>query len=433
MQHLLIDHTYGLLFFALLLGGETILIPAVYLALIGKLEILPLAGVACCATILSDSAWYFAGRLLPVQMINRLPFGKRWPRVAAHASGLFQNHRLKAVFVSKFLYGTRIAVQILAGLTRLQYYRYLLVNTASVLLWLGLILLLGLGVARSADTLHLGVHRAYLLLGLFIPILLISRLAVRHLATRMLSMNGSGGNRSVQRARLVSAIIPAFNEAETVSGVVRALEAHPLVDDIIVVDDGSTDLTAERARETSATVIKLESNQGKAPAMAKGVEVARHETIFFLDADLHGLTSETIDALVNPVISGKYDMFVAIRDRRQSLLNKIVYFSPILGGERVLKKSIWSQVPGWCVKSFQIEISLNYFAKRSGGKMGFELMPGLTHIKKETKRGFWRGVLARVRMYAELVAIAFKLYIVWSIASLFSRNWRMRQPACPPS
>jgi len=434
MQDLFIDHSYSLLFFGLLIGGETVLIPAVYLALIGKLEILPLAGVACLATIISDSAWYFVGRLLPLRKLGRLPWvGKRLPEGVAYASGLFQDHGLKAVFLSKFLYGTRIAVQMLAGLTRLPYRRYLVVNSASVLLWLGLILLLGLAVAKSADTLHFGVHRAYLVLGLFIPLLLVGRVVVRYLATRMLSLTGSGGrNGPVQRPRLVSAIIPAFNEAETVGGVVRALEAHPLVDDIIVVDDGSTDSTAERARETSATVIELESNQGKAPAMAKGVEIARHETIFFLDADLRGLTAETIDALVNPVISGKYDMFVAIRDRRQSVLNKIVYFSPILGGERVLKKSLWSQVPNWCVKSFQIEISLNYFSKRSGGKMGFELMPGLTHIKKETKRGFWPGVLARVKMYSELLVISFKLYVVWSAAALFSRNWRVRQPACPP-
>ena len=129
-------------------------------------------------------------------------------------------------------------------------------------------------------------------------------------------------------------------------------------------------------------------------------------------------------------------MYVAIRDRRQALLNKIVYFSPILGGERVLKKSIWFQVPSWCVKSFQIEIALNYFSKRSGRKMGWALMPGLMHIKKEKKRGRWPGTLARIKMYSELVVISFKLYIVHSAVAFFSdRLWprgaREPEPACP--
>ena len=69
--------------------------------------------------------------------------------------------------------------------------------------------------------------------------------------------------------------------------------------------------------------------------------------------------------------------------------------------------------------------------------MGFALMPGLTHIKKEKKRGFWPGVIARVQMYAELVAIAFKLYFVHSVISIFSdrmarRGLPFREPATWP-
>lgn len=54
--------------------------------------------------------------------------------------------------------------------------------------------------------------------------------------------------------------------------------------------------------------------------------------------------------------------------------------------------------------------------------MGFALVPGLRHIKKEKKRGFWPGVIARVSMYSQLAAIAFKLYILRSTLSLFLRR-----------
>lgn len=434
------ENAYLILFFALLVGGETVLVPAVCLALVGKLQVLPLIGVASLATLISDSAWYLMGRLLPLEKISELPWlGRKWPQGVAYVSDLFKRHGLKAVFVSKFLYGTRIAAQMLAGVTRIPYMRYITVNIGSVLAWLGFILLLGFIVNKSADALNVRVHRVYFVLISFLTLIVAGRLAARHFAARMLAIpSGQPQPRPQRPSKVISAIVPAFNESETVADVVRALEEHASIDEVIVVDDGSTDATAERVRATSARLVSFPSNQGKAAAMAKGVELARNETIFFVDADLRGLTAEVIDSLINPVVSGEFDMFVAIRDRRQSLLNKIVYFSPILGGERVLKKSLWYQVPSWCVQSFQIEIALNYFSKRCGGKMGFELMPGLMHIKKEKKRGFLPGAAARVKMYAELVSIAFKLYVIHSAISIFSdrlggRGLPVREPALPPS
>src|SRR4051812_25995630 len=141
MHHLATEQPYLLLFVTLLLGGETVLVPALYLALIGKLQIAPVIAVASLATILSDCAWFFVGRLLPAERLSRIRWlGKKWPQVLAKSSGLFHRHGLKLVFISKFLYGTRIASQMLAGVARLPFVRYLMVNAGSVFVWLTLIL-----------------------------------------------------------------------------------------------------------------------------------------------------------------------------------------------------------------------------------------------------------------------------------------------------
>src|SRR4051812_22138626 len=122
MHQFAAEQPYLLLFLALLLGGETVLVPAVYLALVGKLEIAPVVGVASVATILSDSVWFCVGRFLAFERLCRIRWlGKRWPQVLTSTSDLFRRHGLKLVFISKFLYGTRIAAQMLAGVTRLPF------------------------------------------------------------------------------------------------------------------------------------------------------------------------------------------------------------------------------------------------------------------------------------------------------------------------
>lgn len=219
----------------------------------------------------------------------------------------------------------------------------------------------------------------------------------------------------------VSAIIAAYNEQDTIFDVVRAVEGHPLVDEIIVVDDGSSDATVERARTTTAKVISLEKNSGKAAAMNRGVQTARNHVILFLDADILGLTHQMITLTVTPVLTGNCGMFVAIRDRRTYWMNRLLYFIPVLGGERALTKDIWRQVPRIYRKGFQIEIALNYYTKRSGQKMGFGVMPGLSQVIKEKKRGFWLGLLQRIKMCGEVLWISFRLYVIRNLISLGER------------
>lgn len=84
----------------------------------------------------------------------------------------------------------------------------------------------------------------------------------------------------------VSVIIPAHNEAPTIAEMTKACLANtPGVLELIVVDDGSTDGTADLARAAGADVIRLERNQGKGAAMQRGIDHARGEILVFIDAD----------------------------------------------------------------------------------------------------------------------------------------------------
>ena len=210
---------------------------------------------------------------------------------------------------------------------------------------------------------------------------------------------------------MISVIIPAYNEEKTIGPIVRAARTHPLVQEVIVVDDGSEDRTAEIAEQCGAFVTRLCGNVGKATAMDIGVDQAQGQYICFLDADLHCLSHKVLYDIINPVISKKSDMFVAIRGRRWLWLNRLLRITPIIGGERCMKKTIWHAVPDHLKKNFQIEIALNYITKKYGYRMDFRIIQGLRHTTKFKKRGFLRGCVSQMGMFADIIKISVTLYL----------------------
>jgi len=112
----------------------------------------------------------------------------------------------------------------------------------------------------------------------------------------------------------VSVIIPAFNEEEPIAGVVREVSATKIPADIIVVDNGSADQTANRAREAGARVVKAPRGYGR--ACAAGVAALRPESeiVVFLDGDGSDCP-ELMNQLVDPIVAEKYDFVIGSRTR----------------------------------------------------------------------------------------------------------------------
>ncbi|MCG0278433.1 MAG: PIG-L family deacetylase [Thermanaeromonas sp.] len=201
----------------------------------------------------------------------------------------------------------------------------------------------------------------------------------------------------------VSAIIPAYNEERTVGKVVATLRQVPLVDEIIVVDDGSRDGTAEVARRQGAIVIYLDKNHGKGNAMLKGAQKARGEILLFLDADLEGLSPAHVEELLWPVLNGEADMTVGIFRRGRALTDWAQFIAPYLSGQRAIPKELFlAAVKG--AKGFEIEVMLSKFAKDRGWRVKKVPLANMTHVMKEEKRGLARGVVARLGMYKDIAA-----------------------------
>lgn len=115
--------------------------------------------------------------------------------------------------------------------------------------------------------------------------------------------------------KLVSVIIPALNEANTIGDLVRMIRRRPRVKEVLVVDDGSIDGTPEIAAQAGAKVI-LSSLLGKGASMQDGLAVAQSEIVLFLDGDLRHLRSDLVETMTDPILAGEADMVKASFTRK---------------------------------------------------------------------------------------------------------------------
>jgi len=105
-------------------------------------------------------------------------------------------------------------------------------------------------------------------------------------------------------------VIPAFDEEAGIAAVVSGVLALGAFREVLVVDDGSRDATAERARQAGARVVRHPYNKGNGAAVKTGLREALGEVVLLLDADGQHDPSQ-IESLIGPV--GEFDMVVGAR------------------------------------------------------------------------------------------------------------------------
>ena len=156
----------------------------------------------------------------------------------------------------------------------------------------------------------------------------------------------------------VAAIIPAFNEERTIGDVVGAVRRCPLVDDVIVVSDGSRDATGWAARQHGARVIELFENLGKGGAIAAGLGATSAQFILLLDGDLVGLTTQHVEDLLRPVLAGTAAVSIGRikRDFIQALF-------PNFSGQRALRREVLEAIPHLENTGFGVEAVLSGLAR----------------------------------------------------------------------
>lgn len=161
----LYTHPYLFIAIGMIVAGELVLLPAIYLAATGRLDLGAVIALALAATLVADLAWYYAGRKFPASALSRIP-GRRSAQVVSGLERLFARKGAHLLVLSKFVYGTRTAIQVLAGVHKMPFRTYLVANSLGVLAVTGTLVVVAysvIGTARRLDEVMQDVELAFLL------------------------------------------------------------------------------------------------------------------------------------------------------------------------------------------------------------------------------------------------------------------------------
>jgi glycosyltransferase involved in cell wall biosynthesis len=214
----------------------------------------------------------------------------------------------------------------------------------------------------------------------------------------------------------VLALVPARNERDRVGATVEAIRTLPSVDRVVVVDDASTDGTAEEAREAGATVLVPPARLGKGGALEGALtRLPEFRLYLFLDADL-GATAKEAGALLEPVERGEADLCIGVlpRDPRHGgfrlvkrsageLIRRVGGFraEEPLSGQRALTREVVEAVrplaPG-----FGVEVAMTIDAAR----LGFRILEVPVEMRHAATGRNLSGFLHRARQGRDAVLAA---------------------------
>ena len=220
----------------------------------------------------------------------------------------------------------------------------------------------------------------------------------------------------------VLAVIPVFNEEDSIAYTIESLKNIPIIDSVVIVNDGSSDNTEKIIMEYNVKHISLKKNKGKGYAIKKAIKEYDFDYLVLVDGDL-GKTSGEIEKLVYPVINGEVDVTIAkfpkpLKKGGFGFVKKLakngVYIhtgtklDTSLSGQRVYKKEVVEKIR-YIPNRFGVEVAMTVGTLRNGFTVR-EVEVEMRH--RETGRSL-EDYIHRGKQF---------LNILWTIIVLFFRR-----------
>lgn len=128
IREFVVAHPYVLLSIGFFFAHESVFIPSIYLGLNGKLDLQTLVVLMIVMSVISDAVVHLIGRYISEERIRR-HVSPKIARGLDMGHEFFGRHGLMAIFISRFIYGTRVATQLFSGMFRVPFLSYLAMNT----------------------------------------------------------------------------------------------------------------------------------------------------------------------------------------------------------------------------------------------------------------------------------------------------------------
>lgn len=222
-----------------------------------------------------------------------------------------------------------------------------------------------------------------------------------------------------------SCIIPAYNEWPRIAKVIETVLECDEIDEVIVVNDGSTDNTWEviDAFDHPRLQIIHQENTGKAGAIIQWIHLSKWEYIVMIDSDLLNLKPNHITSLLQPIHEEQADVTLSIRENSLGIYKFLG--TDFVSWERVLPRSLFEEseyFTSW--PGFWLEVKLNKKIIEKDYRIENVYLSWVISPRKSVKYGFIRWTLADWKMSLDILSIMPLhriLYQLWYFSRFSSR------------
>ena len=225
----------------------------------------------------------------------------------------------------------------------------------------------------------------------------------------------------------VTCLIPCYNERERIGQVLRIMVGTKYIAQVICVDDGSEDGTADYIQHNwpGVEVVRLPQNVGKTEAIRQGLRQVKYKTLLMMDADLQDLRRYELEAALEAYQKYKLVDMIILRRINSPWFVKWYRSDVLLSGERILKTADLKQVLKQKLKSYQLEVAINRYMLRH--KKVVRWMPwSAMNTYKVDKLGVLDGSRKEFKMYVDIVNYVGFSHMLLQLTS-FTRRMRKKQ------
>lgn len=181
---------YILLFLGVLLSGEVVWAPALYLGYLGKIDITNVFLIGLFAVFIMDNFWYFFGRVIGARVLEFSIF-KRKMSSFKKLFDFFTDKQIPIIFISKFFLGTRVISQVLAGSYKMNYGMFFVVTSVASFVWSGMLLLIVYSLGSTLQGVEETTRNAQIFISIFIIIFIGANFLVRRILMKRKERKGN--------------------------------------------------------------------------------------------------------------------------------------------------------------------------------------------------------------------------------------------------